>query len=394
MSTADYTTWSGLAKHLAQVCDVRSRRGQRYEWPYLLVLLALALLAGERTLVGMHHWLHMHEAELVNVLQPRRRCLPSLITLGRVLRDVKVEALEAAVGRFQRELAGECGEAGSIVTHQGEQLVGQALDGKTVRGASAHGELVHLVGLVQHECGLVYDQVKASVKLHERQAADIIFARNDLRHTVTTTDALHTCKKQARQILRGGGDYIFVVKGNQHTLYNDIGAAFTVLPPHGSWEQAYWQYEAVTVPYYGHGRTELITLESTIALNSYLSFPGIAQVVRRTRRATEHSSGKTTVAIEYLITSLSRDRVTLYQVEVFRRGHWTIENVTHYARDESFGEDRSQVRTGNAPQALAALRNAVAALLRIEGWNTLPAGFRYCRESPQRSLKLLGIPAT
>ena len=43
---------------------------------------------------------------------------------------------------------------------------------------------------------------------------------------------------------------------------------------------------------------------------------------------------------------------------------------------------------------LVSLRNAVAALLRIEGWNTLPAGFRYCRESPQRSLKLLGIPAT
>src|SRR5215213_4220305 len=144
MSTADYTTWDGLAKYLAQVCDVRSRRGQRYEWPYLLVLLAAALMAGERTLVGMHHWLHMHEAELVRLLQPRRRCLPSVVTLRRVLRDVQVEVLEEAVSRFQRELAGECGEAGSIVTQQGEQLVGQALDGKTVRGASAHGELVHL----------------------------------------------------------------------------------------------------------------------------------------------------------------------------------------------------------------------------------------------------------
>jgi predicted transposase YbfD/YdcC len=211
---------------------------------------------------------------------------------------------------------------------------------------------------------------------------------------VTTTDALHTCKKQAQQILRGGGDYLFVVKGNQRTLYDDISDAFTVLPPHNSWEQEYWQYEAVTVDYYGHGRSERITLESTTALNRYLPFPGAAQVVRRTRCATKHSTGKTTVSIEYLITSLDRDRVTLSQIEVFRRGHWTIENVTHYPRDESFGEDRSQIRTGTAPQAIAALRNAVAALLRIEGWTTLPAGFRYCRESPQRSLQLLGIPAT
>jgi predicted transposase YbfD/YdcC len=394
MSNEDYTTWSGLAKDLSQVCDVRSHRGQRYEWTYLLVLLAAALMAGSRTLVDMHQWLRQHEAELVRVLQPRRRRIPSVITLGRVLRNVPVEVLEAIVGRFQRELADECGEAGRVVTRQGEQLVGQALDGKTVRGASAHGELVHLVSLVRHECGLVYDEVRTSVKLHERRAAEIIFARNDLRHTVTTTDALHTCKKQAQQILRGGGDYLFVVKGNQRTLYDDISDAFTVLPPHNSWEQEYWQYEAVTVDYYGHGRSERITLESTTALNRYLPFPGAAQVVRRTRCATKHSTGKTTVSIEYLITSLDRDRVTLSQIEVFRRGHWTIENVTHYPRDESFGEDRSQIRTGTAPQAIAALRNAVAALLRIEGWTTLPAGFRYCRESPQRSLQLLGIPAT
>ena len=106
--------------------------------------------------------------------------------------------------------------------------MGQALDGKTVRGASAHGELVHLVGLVRHGCGLVYDQVKASAKLHERRAAEVIFARNELRNTVTTTDALHTCKKQAQQLLAGGGDYVFVVKGNQRTLYDDISAVFTV----------------------------------------------------------------------------------------------------------------------------------------------------------------------
>jgi predicted transposase YbfD/YdcC len=78
-------------------------------------------------------------------------------------------------------------------------------------------------------------------------------------------------------------------------------------------------------------------------------------------------SGKTSVSTEYLITSLDRDRVTLAQIETCRRGHWTVENIIHYTRDESFGEDRPQARAGNAPQALAALRNAVAALLRIEG---------------------------
>jgi predicted transposase YbfD/YdcC len=394
MSEADYSGWSGLAKELAQVIDARSLRGRRYEWAYLLVLLAAALLAGRKTLVGMHDWLSSNKDELVQQLQPRRKCIPSLSTLGRVLQRVNVTALEQACSRFQRELAAECGEAGTIRTRQDKLLVGQALDGKTVCGASAHGELVHLVSLVRHEIGLVYDQDKAGIKKHERRVAETIFARNDLQDIVVTTDAMHTCQKQARQICQAGGDYLFVVKGNQRALAEAIRDAYTVLPPVGTCEEQFWQYETATVRYRGHGRTEYTTLESTTALNLYLAFPDVAQVVRRTRQVTKHSTRKTTVSTEYLITSLDRDRVSLTQIEACRRRHWTIENVVHYPRDESFGEDRSQVHAGNAPQALAALRNAVAALLRIEGWTSLPGGFRYYSNSPQRSLQLLGVPAT
>lgn len=394
MSEAGYNRWNGLAKQLAQVVDVRSLRGRRYEWAYLLVLLAAALLAGEKTLVGMHDWLSRHEEVLVQQLQPRRRRIPSLSTLGRVLEKINVAALEQACSRYQRELDGECGEAGAIITRQGRLLVGQALDGKTVCGASAHGELVHLVSLVRHEIGVVYDQDKAGAKKHERRVAETIFARNDLHDTVITVDAMHTCQKQAHQIVQAGGDYLFVVKGNQRALAESIRDAFTVLPPVGTCEEEFWQYETATVHYRGHGRTEHFTLESTTALNLYLAFPGVAQVVRRTRQVTRHRTGKTTHSTEYLITSLDRDRVTLTQIETCRRQHWTIENVVHYPRDESFGEDRSQVHAGNAPQALAALRNAVASLLRIEGWTSLPNGFRHCRNSPQLSLQLLGIPAT
>jgi predicted transposase YbfD/YdcC len=46
------------------------------------------------------------------------------------------------------------------------------------------------------------------------------------------------------------------------------------------------------------------------------------------------------------------------------RGHWAIENRLHYVRDVSFGEDGSQIRSGAAPQVLAALRNAVIGLLK------------------------------
>jgi len=307
---------------------------------------------------------------------------------------VPIEALEAALATYQAQLVGQTGNAGTLVTQQGEILHGQALDGKVVRGASAHGEAVHLVSLVCHESGVVLDEMKASRKRHECRVAAVILARHDLHGVILTMDALHTSVKQATQIRHGGGDYLFVVKRNRRTLHTDIADAFTALPPQGSCEVEFWAYESDTVNYRGHGRTEHFTLESTTALNHFLAFPDVAQVVQRTRRSLDHRTKELAISSEFLVTSLGRDRVTLAQIEQARRWHWTIENVTHYPRDVSFGEDRCQVRSGHAPQALAALRNAAAATLRIEGWPFLPSGFRYCQRSPQNPLRLIGAVAT
>ncbi len=39
------------------------------------------------------------------------------------------------------------------------------------------------------------------------------------------------------------------------------------------------------------------------------------------------------------------------------RGHWTIENKSHYVRDGvALGEDASRIRKGSGPQVMAALR--------------------------------------
>jgi predicted transposase YbfD/YdcC len=391
MSNIDYTT---LASHLATIPDPRSRRGQRYAWHYLLILIAGAMLTGRSTLTGISEWVQGNQDALFDALQPACRRVPSLATLRRVLCRVPIEALEAALATYQAQLVGQTGNAGTLVTQQGEILHGQALDGKVVRGASAHGEAVHLVSLVCHESGVVLDEMKASRKRHECRVAAVILARHDLHGVILTMDALHTSVKQATQIRHGGGDYLFVVKRNRRTLHTDIADAFTALPPQGSCEVEFWAYERDTVNYRGHGRTEHFTLESTTALNHFLAFPDVAQVVQGTRRSLDHRTKELAISSEFLVTSLGRDRVTLAQIEQARRWHWTIENVTHYPRDVSFGEDRCQVHSGHAPQALAALRNAVAATLRIEGWPFLPSGFRYCERSPQIPLQLIGAIAT
>jgi hypothetical protein len=55
------------------------------------------------------------------------------------------------------------------------------------------------------------------------------------------------------------------------------------------------------------------------------------------------------------ITSLTAQDADTAEVAAHQRGHWGIENRTHYVRDVTFGEDHSQLRTGHAPHNLATL---------------------------------------
>lgn len=385
---------ASLLAYLVRIPDPRKARGQRYEWLYLLTLIAVAMLNGESTLVGISQWVSTHGTELVQSLRPACRRTPSLSTLRRVLCRVSVGALEAAVGAYVRSLQVERGELGSITTQTGMRLQGQAVDGKTVRCATAHGPVVHLVAVVSHEDGLVLRQQNVRAKLSEPTAAHALLEQLPLTKTVTTFDALHTSRKQAEQLRAGGGHYLFVVKRNQQALYAEIDEVFATLPPANADDAEVWQYETLTLDEQGHGRTTHYQLERITALNGYLDFPDVGQVVRRTRRVYYHHTRKTSQHCEYLITSLTPSDVSLEQVAQLRRRHWSIENNTHYPRDVSFGEDRCQVHSGTAPQACAALRNAVAALLHIEGWPYLPNAFRFCRSNLQTTLRYLGILAT
>lgn len=389
----DTTGRETLFEHLAMIPDPRDARGQRYEWLYLLTVIVAAMMSGESAPTGISAWVNAHKEELIPWLQPTYRRVPSLSTLRRVLYTVSLEALEGAVGAYLQGLRSAMGESGTIVTQAGGRLQGLAVDGKTVRCATAHGATTHLVSVAGHEDGIVLSQANAQARLDETTVARRLLAALPLKGTVVTFDALHTSLKQAKQIRRAGGHYLFVVKRNQKSLYRDIEEGFSVLPPQGTCEEEFWQYERCALTDCGHGRTGHTLLESTTALNDFLAFPGVAQVVRRTRSVRNHRTHKETTSIEYLVTSLPRSQVTLQQLALLRRRHWTIENVTHYPRDVSFGEDRCQVHTRSAPQALAALRNAVAGTLHAEGWPYLPNAFRYCRSHPQTALQWIGIPA-
>ena len=71
------------------------------------------------------------------------------------------------------------------------------------------------------------------------------------------------------------------------------------------------------------------------------------------------------------------------------QSHWEIENRLHWVRDVTFDEDRSQVRTGNAPRVMASLRNTAITLLRLHGHQNIAAALRHHARDTDRPINLL-----
>lgn len=129
-----------------------------------------------------------------------------------------------------------------------------------------------------------------------------------------------------------------------------------------------------------------------IAPDEYIKFPHARQVFRIETTVTGLDGSPLRSEVHFGITSLPRNRANHARLLDLHRKHWSIENKLHWVRDVTFDEDRSQVRKGAAPQAMASLRNIALNLLRLAGTENIARATRHCARHPAATLRLLGIP--
>lgn len=103
------------------------------------------------------------------------------------------------------------------------------------------------------------------------------------------------------------------------------------------------------------------------------------------------SKNKQSSEIAYGITSLTPDKASPDRILELNRMHWGIENSLHWVRDETFREDRSQIRTGNAPRVMATLRNLAITLLRRCGAQNIAKTLRWFAFKSHLALRLIGL---
>ena len=377
--------WSLMIAHprplievLAMIPDFRKPRGKRHPLAAIFALACCALLCGARSYSAIAEWGRNYGAHIAQALG-FPHATPCAATLHTIFRHVNRDAFEAHLGAWADQIVGSRPSG----PETSEPVV--ALDGKTLRGSKKQGAPgTHLLSALAHHVGVTLAQHAVDDKTNAITAVETIVHHLVLEGRIVTMDALLTQRHVAQTIVDKGGDYVMIVKENQPQLRADIALVFT-LPPVGD-----RQATAQTVDS-GHGRIEQRNLTTSAALVGYSNWPGLAQVFELGRHVLFPTTGKERVEVVYGVTSLNHERATPGRLLGLVRGQWQIENQSHWVRDVTFDEDRSQVRCGNIPQVMAALRNTTIGLLRWAGSTNIAAACRRLAAQPVQALALIGI---
>ena len=348
---------------LASVSDPRARRGVRHRLPAILAVALAAVLAGARSFVAIGEWVAAQSTTTLAQLGVSGPG-PGESTIRRTFSRLEADVLDRVLGAHMWTKT-------SVV--EGRRVI--ALDGKTLRGARTKATTApHLVAAFDHHAGAVLGQVAIAAKSNEIPAVRNLLTLFDLRGVIVTADAMHTQSDTATAITEAGGDYVFTVKGNQPTLH----AACKNLP----WADV----PAHRVTTHGHGRRATRTIK-VVQAPDWVDFDAAVQIAQVRRTVTR--AGKKSVEVVYLITSADHRAAPPAALAAWVQGHWGIENSLHWVRDVTFDEDRSQVRTGHAPQVMATLRNTAIGLLRLSGWTNIAAGLRHHARDPAHPVNLI-----
>jgi predicted transposase YbfD/YdcC len=346
-------TLRSLESHFKRVTDPRGPNIEHLLMDIILIAI-LGVISGANGWVEIEQFGRQKEKWLRKYLRLPHG-IPSHDTFGRVFGLIDAAEFQASFRSWVAVLR-EVTD-GEVIGIDGKQMRGSKDKKKDKAGlymVSAWAEANHLV----------LGQRQVDAKSNEITAIPALLKLIEIKGCIVTIDAIGTQTKIAKQIIEGGGDYLLEVKENQKKLYEDMGMLWDSLQQFDFQETAYTYDKEVKK---GHGRIDVREGWVTAApeylkyLRTGKKWKGLRTLafIRRKRII----DGEATETVHFFISSLPPNAERLVKAS---RQHWGIENGLHWVLDIAFNEDRSRVRTGNAPANLAVLRHMAVNLLKQE----------------------------
>ncbi len=337
--------------HFEELEDPRLDRQKYHSLMDILFIAVCAVICGATSFVDMSDF-GKAKIDWFTERLDLPNGIPSHDTFGRVFSLIDSEEFGKCFAEWTQAISESVG--GDVI----------AFDGKTLRRSfdTATGmSAIHVMNAWSSENSFCLGQMKVDGKSNEITAMPELIKLLDIRGSIVTADALNCQKDIAEQIIDSGGDYVLALKGNHQALHEDaklffedaLSEGFDVA--HGFYEQDDW----------GHGRVEnrrywSAGIEQLDFLRGKEEWKGLKSIVcTESRRCTRDGES---VERRYFLSSL--DNITHIARSI--RHHWNVENKLHWVMDVDFDEDACRVRTDNAPENFALLRQIAHNLIKQE----------------------------
>lgn len=370
---------SSLLGMLVSVTDPRSPQGIQHMLEFVLAVCVVAMLAGAKN----YREIAGHAADLPPALLKKmgaewswfrlRYKYPSESTIRNVLTRVDAAELDRITGVWLFAQARKGWKSEWII----------ALDGKVLRGAwTDENDMVTLFSAMLHREAITIAQVRVPDGTNEITQADTLLGAVKIpagESVLVTVDAAHTQRETAETICgKPGWDYVMTVKGNQPSLQREVFDKILPLlteAPHHVTEE--------------HDRGRIRRRSCWITGAEGIDFPYARQAAFIRREIFEISGDRISKEHALVLTSRKPESMTAADVNRHVRGHWGIENKSHYVRDTAFREDSSQAWAASGPHALASLRNLTLGLFRLKNANAIKETTEWVCRDRMRALQFM-----
>ena len=341
-----------LLQHFSALTDPRIERRKLHKLIDILAIAICATICGAETWEDLELFGNAKQQWFKSFLELEHG-IPSHDTFRRVFARLDPEEFQHSFLNWVR----------STFELTSGQVV--AIDGKQARGSSDRGAgkaAINTVSAWASDNQLILGQVQTEEKSNEITAVPELLQMLELRGCIVTLDAMGCQREIAEQIINKEADYVLSVKGNQSNLEADIRDYFDWALQDKFKQTVYSQYTETNGD---HGRLEVrryYTTRDIEWLRNKAAWKGV-QSIAMVEREREILGEETTLERSYYLSSLAAEAKVIGKAI---RRHWTVENSLHWVLDVGFGEDRSRIRKGNAPQNLATLRHIALNLLKQE----------------------------
>ena len=208
-----------------------------------------------------------------------------------------------------------------------------AVDGKTIRSTGIKGKpgtALQILTAYATEVGIVLGQEKIHKRTNEIPVFQEMLNYLNIQGKIITADAMHCQKETCRKVIEKKGNYVFGLKKNQKTVYEEV-EQFINDPEN---QKLIETYESSIEK--EHGRIEKRICRKIKDIGWFTDDWCGLKSIFAVQRICEEKNQKTNET-NYYISSLDESPEKLMKIT---REHWKIESL-HWMLDVVFSEDDS-----------------------------------------------------